>query len=168
MKPDWDVLMQEYEGDATKLVGDVDCTTEDELCETYGVQGFPTLKYGDVHNLQDYEGGRDLPSLQEHAKTKLVPQCGPKNIDLCDDETRAEIEKLLEMPPDVLDGEITKLESGLADVEAAFVKAVELLQKQYEKLSEDKEEALEEIQDQGLSMMKSVKAFQKSSSHDEL
>ena len=41
MKEDWDKLMQKYEGHASALVGDVDCTADEskELCETHGVQG---------------------------------------------------------------------------------------------------------------------------------
>merc|ERR1719446_1279363 len=52
MKPDWDKLMTAYEGHATTLVADVDCTGEGKsLCETVGVEGFPTIKHGDPSDL---------------------------------------------------------------------------------------------------------------------
>lgn len=45
MKPDWDKLMEEYEGHATALIGDCDCTAECKpKCDENGVRGFPTLK----------------------------------------------------------------------------------------------------------------------------
>merc|ERR1719437_321015 len=71
MKPAWDKLMKKYADHKTILVADVDCTAGGkDLCEDVGVQGFPTIKYGDPSNLEDYEGGRDLKALQAAAKEK--------------------------------------------------------------------------------------------------
>ena len=57
MAPTWNKLMDEFEGDAVKLVADVDCTAKGKsLCEEHGIKGFPTLKYGDPTDLQDYKG----------------------------------------------------------------------------------------------------------------
>ena len=43
------------------MVGDADCTAEGKsLCDSIGVQGFPTIKHGDPNDLQDYKGGRSL------------------------------------------------------------------------------------------------------------
>ena len=41
MKPAWDSLMEQYKGHATKLVADVDCTSDGgkPLCEAHGVKG---------------------------------------------------------------------------------------------------------------------------------
>lgn len=45
LKPDWDKLIADFEGSATQLVADVDCTAGGEpLCNDHGIQGFPTLK----------------------------------------------------------------------------------------------------------------------------
>lgn len=61
MKPDWDKLMEEFAGRDTQLVGDVDCTAEGKpICDSNDVKGFPTIKYGDPADLQDYQGGRDF------------------------------------------------------------------------------------------------------------
>jgi thiol-disulfide isomerase/thioredoxin len=73
IKPDWDKLMHEFEGSSTKLIADVDCTAEGEpLCNDMGVQGFPTLKWGDPSDLQDYNGGRSFEDLKEFAEKFLV------------------------------------------------------------------------------------------------
>ena len=41
MKPDWDKLMTEFDGHATTLVADVDCTAAGQsLCEKVGVRGY--------------------------------------------------------------------------------------------------------------------------------
>merc|ERR1719274_268206 len=114
MKPDWDKLMKQYKDSKTVLIADVDCTTEGkDLCETHGVQGFPTIKYGDPSALEDYEGGRDFDALKKFAEENLKPMCSPSNIDLCDDEKKAEIEKFNEMSDDDLDAAIKEKEADI-------------------------------------------------------
>lgn len=168
MKPDWDILSKEFDGDDVKLIGDVDCTAAESeaLCKTYGVKGFPTVMYGDVNNLQEYQGGRDIDSLREHAKTKLVPSCSPKNIDLCDDESKLIIEGFMSMPVHVLDGEISTLQDGLTAADTEFETGVKALQAKYEELQETQKRQIEEINSRGLNMMKAVKAYRHT--HDEL
>eukprot|EP01084_Bolivina_argentea_P233662 393491_1 len=93
MKPDWDKLMASYEGHASTLIADVDCTTGGkELCNDVGVRGYPSIKYGDPSDLQDYKGGRDLAALQKFAEG-LGPQCSPANLELCDDGKKKQIEE---------------------------------------------------------------------------
>merc|ERR1719296_201410 len=90
--------MTEYKDHESVLIADVDCTTEGKpLCEEVGVQGFPTIKYGDPNNLEDYEGGRDLTALQTFAKENLGPRCGPANLDLCDAGNKTMVEKFMKM-----------------------------------------------------------------------
>merc|ERR1712167_378462 len=77
--------MEEYKDSKTAGVYDVDCTAAGKaLCEQHGVRGYPTLKYGDPSNLEDYKGGRSLQALSDFAKENLKPVCSPANIDLCD------------------------------------------------------------------------------------
>merc|ERR1719293_345241 len=107
MKPAWDKLMKQYAGHASALVGDVDCTAEGKpLCEEHGVQGFPTIKWGDPSALEDYEGGRDYDALKKFAKENLKPMCSPANIDLCDDEKKAQIAELQALPEEELSSKI--------------------------------------------------------------
>jgi len=56
LKPDWDKLIADFEGSATQLVADVDCTAGGkDLCDQNGVRGYPTLKWGSPDDLQDYQ-----------------------------------------------------------------------------------------------------------------
>lgn len=169
MKPAWDALMKEYEGHETKLVADVDCIKEGKaLCDEHGVKGFPTIKFGDPADLQAYEGGRDEKTLMKFAEEKLVPMCSPKNIDLCDDEKKKEIEKFTAMDDDALSSEIEAKEAELKAVEEAFKKQVEGLQKQYEGFMKEKDAKTAAIKDAGLGLMKAVKASKKGTKKDEL
>merc|ERR1711903_187187 len=98
MAPDWEKLSGEWEGHDIGFVAEVDCTEEGKpLCDANGVKGFPTLKYGDPADLQPYEGGRGEAELKKFASTKLGPQCGVKNLDLCDDAKKAQISEFQAM-----------------------------------------------------------------------
>jgi len=110
MKPAWDKLMGEFAGNPSIGIFDVDCTEGGkDLCEKHGVQGFPTIKYGDPTDLKDYEGGRDEAALKAFASTSLGPQCGPgDNIGLCSDKVKAKIEKYMKMTAAELEEKITK------------------------------------------------------------
>jgi len=149
--------MDEFEGDPTKLVGDVDCTAEGKpLCEQFGVKGYPSIKFGDVADLEDYKGGRDFDALKAHVETKLVPSCSPANIDLCDDEKKAEITKFQAMPTAELEALIAEKSAENEAAEADFKEAVAGLQKSYEAMQKAKEDKLEEIKESGLGLMKAV------------
>jgi hypothetical protein len=162
MKPDWDKLMDAFAGSTTQLVGDVDCTTEGKpLCDANGVKGYPTIKWGDPSALEDYKGGRDYASLETFAKENLKPVCSPANVDLCDDDKKAEIERFLALPDEELAASITSKEAEMELAETTFKDSVAQLQDTYQKLMSDKDEALEAIKASGLAMMKAVKATKK-------
>jgi len=169
MKPDWGKLMDEFNSSPTQLIADVDCTTEGKpLCEANGVRGYPTLKYGDPSDLQDYEGGRDYESLRKFAEENLKPACSPANIDLCDDDKKKEIETFLSLSPEDLDAKIAAEEKKNADAESLFESEVSKLQASYEKLSKDKEATIADVKAAGLGLMKACKAAQGKSGSDEL
>merc|ERR1712194_134071 len=90
--------------------------------EANGVKGYPTIKWGDPADLQDYQGGRTYSDLEKFATENLKPVCSPKNIDLCDDDKKAEIAKLQAMPPAELEAAIAakkKKDKTIADVKAS-------------------------------------------------
>jgi len=67
--------MEKYNDHPEVLVADVDCTASGKtLCETHGVQGFPTIKYGNPEDLEDYEGGRSFDDLAKFAQASIGKQ----------------------------------------------------------------------------------------------
>mmetsp|Transcript_118578 Transcript_118578/g.330838 ORF Transcript_118578/g.330838 Transcript_118578/m.330838 type:complete len:138 (-) Transcript_118578:123-536(-) len=124
MKPAWDRLMDDFKGSATSLVADVDCTESGkDLCEKHGVEGFPTIKYGDPNDLKAYEGGREYEALKKFADENLGPQCGPDYMDLCDEKTRKKIEKYQAMSAADLEAKVAAA-TRTVEVEIPIMKKV--------------------------------------------
>ena len=94
MKPDWDKLGAEYDGSSV-VIGDADCTKEQELCSDYGVQGYPpwyfTAETG--KDGADYQGGRDFDSLKKFVEDTLAKACEVDNTENCDERSKY-IEKM--------------------------------------------------------------------------
>jgi len=153
------------------LVADVDCTAAGkDLCSRVGVKGYPTLKYGDPNNLDDYKGGRDYDALLKFASENLGPTCGPSNIDLCDDKQKEKIETFQAMGLEKLETEIEKLNDAMKSAQEFFDAEVKKLQTGYEKLNKEKDETIKAAKDQDLGLMKTVRAHLQtiSAEHDEL
>merc|ERR1711866_1614 len=113
--------MTEFADSKTALVADVDCTAGGKaLCDQVGVRGYPTIKYGDPNNLEDYKGGRDFDALKKFAEENLGPQCGPANMDLCDAEKKALIEKFQAMSATDLDAAIKEKTETMEKLETDF------------------------------------------------
>jgi len=169
MKPAFDKLMKEYEGHATAGVFDVDCTAAGKpLCDSNGVRGFPTIKYGDPNSLEAYEGGRDYDSLLKFCQENLKPVCSPANIELCDEAQTANINKFTSMTDAELAALIKAGADKKSDAEKAFKDEVSKLQKNYEALTAAKEAALEEVDNSGVSTAKAVQAHKATAAKDEL
>jgi len=162
MKPAWDKLIEEFKDSKTALIADVDCTAAGkDLCSDIGVRGYPTIKHGDPNNLEDYKGGRDFDSLKKFAEENLGPTCGPANLDLCDDEKKATIEKFSKMSASELEAAIKEKDDASEKLETDFKEFVEGLQKQYTEASEKKEKDVEAVKASGLGLMKAVAAHSK-------
>uniref|UniRef100_A0A7S3L5T3 Thioredoxin domain-containing protein n=1 Tax=Amphora coffeiformis TaxID=265554 RepID=A0A7S3L5T3_9STRA len=169
MKPDWDKLMAEFADSPTQLIGDVDCTAEGKpLCDANGVRGYPTIKWGDPADLQDYQGGRDFNSLKKFADENLKPVCSPMNIDLCDDDKKKQIQEFQALSAAEMDAKIEEYEKQLEEAEETFKSEVSKLQATYQKLSEEKDAKLAAVKDSGLGLLKSVKIAKAKAGTDEL
>jgi len=163
MKPAWDKLMAEFKDSKTALVADVDCTAGGQaLCNQIGVRGYPTIKYGDPNSLEDYKGGRDFDSLKKFAEENLGPTCGPANLDLCDADKKAQIEKLSKMSATELETAIKEKDAEVEKLESDYKTFVDGLQKSYKDASDKKEKDVAAVKDSGLGLMKSVAAHKKS------
>ena len=142
MKPAWDTLMTDYENSESILVADVDCIGDGkELCSKVGVEGFPTIKYGDPENLEDYKGGRDADSLNKFA-SELKPSCDFLSMENCDKDQISTINDFKEKTEDELQQMIDDEEKERTDAETLFKSEVEKLQAQYKQLSSDKDSTL--------------------------
>jgi hypothetical protein len=137
------------------------------LCDQSGVRGFPTLKYGDPSDLQDYQGGRDLAALQKFAD-ELGPQCSPANLDVCDDAKKAQIKEFQAMSSADREKLVKAKEDQLEKIESDFKTFVEGLQKTYSDANEKKDKDVEAIKSAGLGLLKSVHAHVKKSGSAEL
>lgn len=169
MAPDWEKLAAKWVDNEVGMVAEVDCTAEGKpLCDANGVKGFPTLKYGDPSSLDDYSGARSYDALDKFATENLKPMCSIANIDLCDDEKKAQIEKYQAMSEADLDAAIKTEEAKLEEAESTFKKEVEKLQATYQKLMAEKDDALAAVKSSGLGLMKAVKANMSKKGSDEL
>lgn len=154
--------MAEFKDSKTALVADVDCTTGGKaLCSQHGIRGYPTIKYGTPDALEDYKGARSFDALKKFADENLGPSCGPANLDLCDDDKKAEITKFQAMSDDDLDAAIKEKDDALEKLETDFKDFVEGLNKQYQERTQKKEEDGNAIKNSGLGLMKSVQAHKK-------
>merc|ERR1719238_443228 len=139
MKPDWDKLIAAFKDSSTVLIADVDCTAGGKSkCDEVGVRGYPTIKYGDPDDLQDYKGGRSFADLKKFTEG-LGPQCGPANLDLCDAEKKAKIDEFTKLGADARDNMIKEKEAEAEKAEKDFKAFVEGLQKQYQEASDKKD-----------------------------
>jgi len=126
--------MEEFASSPSSLVADVDCTADGKaLCETQGVQGFPSIKHGDPSDLQDYNGGRDFDSLKKFAEESLGPQCGPLNLDLCDEKKRKKLEGFMAMS-------LERVEAKIINSQRVVEEEVPLMKKVVGYLKTKKEE----------------------------
>merc|ERR1719450_2103911 len=123
--------MKEFKDHKDVLVADVDCTAGGKsLCTEVGVRGYPTIKYGDPNDLQDYKGGRDFAALKKFAEG-LGPQCGPANLELCDAEKKKSIEEFKALGAAKREEMIKTKEAEITKLEADFKAFVDGLQKSY-------------------------------------
>merc|ERR1712187_1041919 len=89
------------------------------------VRGYPSIKYGDPTDLKDYNGGRSFEELKKFAEENLGPSCGPDNIDLCDEEKKALIEKFQAMDVDTLKKEIEEAQAKIDKIDAKSQKVID-------------------------------------------
>eukprot|EP00568_Trieres_chinensis_P009721 CAMPEP_0183307462 /NCGR_PEP_ID=MMETSP0160_2-20130417/17386_1 /TAXON_ID=2839 ORGANISM="Odontella Sinensis, Strain Grunow 1884" /NCGR_SAMPLE_ID=MMETSP0160_2 /ASSEMBLY_ACC=CAM_ASM_000250 /LENGTH=221 /DNA_ID=CAMNT_0025471051 /DNA_START=117 /DNA_END=782 /DNA_ORIENTATION=- len=159
MAADWEQLGDEWKGHAIGLIAEVDCTTDDTeaLCEDNDIEGFPSIKYGDMLALEDYEGGRDYDSLSVFAKENLKPICSPANLDACSDENKAAIEKFQAMSEEELIKAIEAVEEKIDEADDKKDEEVMKLQETYERLMDEHDAHLKEIKSAShYGLMKSV------------
>jgi hypothetical protein len=146
MKPAWEQLEKEFASSKTVVVGNVDCTADNakDLCSTYGVKGYPTIKYftsGTGPDGEDYKGGRTFEDLKKFVAESgnFGPSCGVEHKDLCSDEQLAALNKYLAMPEAERKTMITEADATFKKIDETFKEEVSKLQATYEGLMKTKE-----------------------------
>jgi protein disulfide-isomerase A6 len=115
MKPTWNKLGAEYDGHSSVLIGDVDCTVHQDLCQRFGVNGYPTIKYFNSETGEDgekYQSGRDYDSLKAHVVEHLEAGCSVEEPEDCTEKEQKYIKKM-QASPDKVPKQLTRLE-GMA------------------------------------------------------
>ena len=165
MAADWETLAEDFALATDSLIAEVDCTLDETegICKANGVQGFPTLKYGNPSALEDYQGGRDYESLKSFADENLKPTCSPFNLDLCVGEQKAEIETLFAMSESDLQAKVDAVDAVVKSAEEEFEASLEMLQETYERMMNIHEKKLEdEKKTSNYKVIKSVLSFKMS------
>jgi len=85
-------LAPEYEEAATTLkeknikLAKVDCTEEADLCQSYGVEGYPTLKvFRGPENITPYSGQRKAPAIVSYMTKQSLPAVSILSKDTLED-----------------------------------------------------------------------------------
>lgn len=137
LKPDWDKLGALYEKDSNVVIGDVDCTASGkELCEKYGVQGYPTLKTFWRSSSEDYKGSRDYIALKKFAD-EMKPMCAPDYLENCSDEQKSKIESFQKLGTTALQAELDKMKTKISEGEKEHEELLKTLQAQFSKSGEN-------------------------------
>ena len=128
----------------------------------YGVRGYPTIKSftGDPDGTP-YEGGRDYASLKKFADESLGPSCSNDNIDLCDDEQKAILDKYNAMSADERKKIVDEANAKVAEAEETFKSELKKLQAEYEALNTKKEADIKALQTPELRLLKTIKGDSK-------
>jgi len=166
MAEDYEKLASDFKDNNHVLIAEVDCTKDanEELCSEQGVEGFPTLKYGDPMALENYEGARSFDALSSFCKENLKPSCSPNNIALCVADKKAQIDKFTAMSEDDLYEEISKVEDMVSEADAYLQSEIEKLQESYQALMAKVAETKRTVKtESNYGMMKAVMAMKKQS-----
>uniref|UniRef100_A0A7S2FVC8 Thioredoxin domain-containing protein n=1 Tax=Alexandrium andersonii TaxID=327968 RepID=A0A7S2FVC8_9DINO len=161
MKPAWDKLMRKYKNSTTLLVADVDCTSDGKaLCQDVGVKGYPTIKYGDPADLQDYKGGRAFEELQSFAES-LEKTCSAARAEHCSAEDQGRIREYTGMSTEARQALIEEQEAEITQLEKEFQEKVDSINKRYKEEGDRKEAAVKAVKDSGLGILKAFRAVEK-------
>merc|ERR1711860_253946 len=128
-----------------------DCTTDEakKLCERYGVQGYPSLKYfgpGLSEMGEEYDGGRDFDAMKKFVKQKSKKPCVPDTLENCNKKDLAYLEELKDM-----DG------AALSEIKAKMEKEIEDQRQEHK----DLQELFEKQKDEAMATMKKAEEAKK-------
>lgn len=140
LAPVWD----EFAEQTNVLVGKVDCTVHQDLCQKQGVQGYPTLKYSNGYGLNLYDSGRDLESLLKFVEDNLQNGC-LDDPNLCSEEEAKELEEYKALSTEDIHRRLENNEAERDTADKLFREHVQKLQDQYKVMQDEKADRLKEL-----------------------
>ena len=159
---DWEKLADEWKDNDVGLVAAVDCTDHKDggkkLCNQLGIESFPTLKYGDPFQLEEYSGGRSYKDLSAFAKENLVPECSVDNLDICDTKSKDILQKYLDMDEKELKSMIKEEEGKIQQAEKVFQETIDNLTKKYELADSNRRQTIDDVMKGDLGLMRQVRS----------
>jgi thiol-disulfide isomerase/thioredoxin len=144
LAPAWERLGKEFSvvvGDTEQhpsLIAEVDCTKHEDWCVELGINGFPTLLYGDPSHggifLEEYKSlAKSFDDLMEFAEENLrTPTCSPGNIEACDPETQQKLYQYWNMSQTELQAIILAKEGEIQRAEESFREKKKRMQQSYD------------------------------------
>merc|ERR1712087_1100217 len=103
------------------------------LCETYGVSGYPTLKYfkkgGDPKG-ESYEGGREYNDFKKFITKMSKKPCDPSSLENCNKKDKTYIEEVKDVAKDKLKESMEEMDKSISEAEKEHKEASELFEKQ--------------------------------------
>lgn len=112
----------------------------------------------------EYEGGKTYEDLAAFAEENLVPFCSVDNVDLCDDETKKLMGEYQSMSNEELGSLIKAEEEKLKAAKTAYKEEIERLQKLHDVAYVAKLEAIAQVREGGMPLMKSVQKAKRKAS----
>jgi len=153
--------MRRYRNSSSLLVADVDCTAGGKgLCQDVGVKGFPTVKYGDPEDLQDYAGGRDFEALERFAAA-LEGSCSAFRADACAEEERARMAEFRALGAEGRQAAIQEREAELARLEGDFQGRVDAINRRFEEAKKRKDAEVGALREGGLGLLRALRALER-------
>jgi len=163
--------MDAFKDSTSTVVAKVDCKGAGRyICRMQNVDGFPTIKYGNPDNLQEYDefAPRDFETLKKFADENLGPFCSPWFIDLCDADKRKTIEQLQGMSSSELDAAIGKQLAEMEKPKAALLEYGKIFANNYQESWSKNKKDVEAIENSLRLMQKVQKRIISTSSSEEL
>merc|ERR1712217_239234 len=157
LKPDWDKLGGVFnKPDSKALIADVDCTTDagKPLCEKYGVEGYPTIKYFSKETSETgekYEEAREYNALKKFVKKMAKDPCEVETQANCNKKEKAFIEELSSWDVTKVTEELASLKKDIDDAKGKHKELADLFEKQKDealatmKLQEEAKKELDKL-----------------------
>jgi len=155
MKPAWDKLGSEFADSKHVVIGDCDCTVHKGLCSEHGVRGYPTIKYWNGGDAEDFKGGRSFDALKKFVDENLGPICSLDNKDACKPDQLKDLEEAAAMPAADRAAEIKEIEGKIKAATKGHEDLLESLQKQFEESKKNSEETAAKLRPR-LTILKAV------------